>query len=163
MNMLIGMLCEVVSTIATVEKDKAAISYVKSTLLLVLNEMEVQYPGHVTNVEFLLLVQKKGVIDALQELGVDVSHLISLSDFVFEETDRQREDGSETRVPFGELLEMIFELRSRNAARVTDVVKLRKYYSKQSTDMQEQLSKIENEGREDAQRLQGKLDDAISS
>ena len=38
---------QVVSTIASVEKDKAVISYVKSTLLLLLNNMQVEYEEHV--------------------------------------------------------------------------------------------------------------------
>jgi len=55
---------------------------------------------------------------------------------------------------------MIFALRANNSARVTDIVKLRKFYTKQSTDMTEQLNMLDSTAREDGDRLEQKIMDA---
>jgi len=85
LNLLIGMLCEVVNCVAITEKEKAMVLYVKSKLMHVLEELDEDGSGTISKSEFLKLMEVPVAVKALEELGVDVPNLLSLSDHLFAE------------------------------------------------------------------------------
>lgn len=89
LNMLIGVLCAVVTAVAAAEKEKALVNYVKSKLFSVLHRLDEDGNGTICKGEFDQLVNIPEAVSALNELGVDVPNLMSLADFLFEvdETD----------------------------------------------------------------------------
>mmetsp|Transcript_44557 Transcript_44557/g.83630 ORF Transcript_44557/g.83630 Transcript_44557/m.83630 type:complete len:626 (-) Transcript_44557:74-1951(-) len=87
LNMLIGVLCAVVTAVAAAEKEKALVNYVKSKLINVLQTLDEDQNGTISKKEFDQLVHIPQAVQALDELGVDVPNLVSLSDHLFEGED----------------------------------------------------------------------------
>jgi len=85
LNMLIGILCGVVSTVANNEKEQAAVQYLKSTLLDILECHDQDGDRSIQRDEFELLMRNPEVHITLTRFGVDVADLISLQDRLFED------------------------------------------------------------------------------
>merc|ERR1719311_1672515 len=68
LNLLIGMLCEVVSVVSVIEKEKATVSWVKSKLMYVLEEIDEDGSGMISKDEFEKLIQVPSAVEAMQEL-----------------------------------------------------------------------------------------------
>jgi len=84
LNMLVGLLCEVVDAVASAEKEKVMVTYVKSKLMGVLQALDEDGNGTISRPEFNQLLAIPEAVKALTELGVDVQNLVSLSDHLFE-------------------------------------------------------------------------------
>lgn len=84
LNMLVGLLCEVVDAVACAEKEKVMVGYVRSKLMGVLEKLDEDGNGTISRDEFDQLLQIPEAVQALEELGVDVQNLVSLSDHLFE-------------------------------------------------------------------------------
>merc|ERR1719235_1370836 len=84
LNMLIGVLCEVVSAVAEAEKEKAVVTYVKATLIDVLNDLDKDGTGTISKDEFAVLLEVPSAVKALEQLGVDVPNLLLLTDVLFD-------------------------------------------------------------------------------
>merc|ERR1719235_780312 len=92
LNMLVGVLCAVVTAVAAAEKEKVLISFVKTRLIGVLQSLDEDGNGTITKDEFDQLLAIPRAVQALVDLGVDVNNLISLSDHLFDpEDDEQKE------------------------------------------------------------------------
>merc|ERR1712217_897564 len=126
MNMLVGILCEVVSVVSSVEKEELLINYVKGALKDMMEKCGVDVDGdnHISKEEFALLLSKRDAIIALKEVGVDVVGLVDFTDFIF---------GKENSLSFPDFMEQIMQLRGTNTATVKDVVDLRKLLKERIT------------------------------
>lgn len=113
MNMLIGVLVEVVSVVASVEKETLQVNFVMSKLAKFL-KLE---GGLITRRCFTDLICEPEAAKALREVGVDVVGLIDFADFIF--------DGSDS-VPYRLFMDTVLQLRGSNTATVKDIVDLRK-------------------------------------
>eukprot|EP00933_Yihiella_yeosuensis_P039485 TRINITY_DN3352_c2_g1_i1.p1 TRINITY_DN3352_c2_g1~~TRINITY_DN3352_c2_g1_i1.p1 ORF type:complete len:806 (+),score=130.17 TRINITY_DN3352_c2_g1_i1:105-2522(+) len=146
LNMLIGILCDVVHQVALNEKEEAAVQYLKNTLLEILECHDKDNDRQIHRDEFELLMRNPEMHYILTRFGVNVVDLISLKDVLFEDKDAAieafegslcatREFGSPVppgakplrKLSFGEFLEVVLRLRGGNAAMVTDIVELREY------------------------------------
>jgi len=119
MNMLIGVLCEVVSVVSAVEKETLLVNYVKDTLQTMLRSsgLDADCDDKISKEEFDQLLEKPDAARALQEVGVDVIGLVDFTDFIFQ-------DGKELSFP--DFMDVILQLRGTNTATVKDIVDLRK-------------------------------------
>merc|ERR1712227_463159 len=81
MNMLIGVLCNVVNIVATSEQEEAWLSYAKRRLLAVYKDEDMV----LTKTQFLQFLRQKEVVKALVDLDVDVVDLVDCADLVFVE------------------------------------------------------------------------------
>merc|ERR1719446_1152435 len=70
MNMLVGVLCEVVSVVSSVEKESMLISYVKGTLLNMLRTsgLDADNDQMIDRTEWEALLENPGAAKALQEV-----------------------------------------------------------------------------------------------
>jgi len=121
MNMLVGVLVEVVSVVSSVEKEQLTVTYVKARLdqlFLELNNLDMDGSKSISKSEFQQLVVKTEACTIIQEMGVDVYALVDLADFIFKD-DRE--------LDFPEFMELVLQLRGSNTATVKDIVDLRKY------------------------------------
>jgi len=114
MNMLIGLLCEVVGIISAVEKEQLSVNFVKQRLMVILGDKEV------TKDEFVALLTNPSAAKIIQDLGVDVLGLLEYGDVIFRENNA---------LSFAGFMELILELRGNNTATVKDIVDLRKFIS----------------------------------
>merc|ERR1719491_1557628 len=68
---------------ATAEREKAVILTMKSKLISVLEDLDEDGSGTISRSEFDSLMSVPTAVEALKELGVDPTFLVSLSDHIF--------------------------------------------------------------------------------
>eukprot|EP00747_Dinoflagellata_sp_TGD_P212361 gnl/TRDRNA2_/TRDRNA2_85459_c0_seq1.p1 gnl/TRDRNA2_/TRDRNA2_85459_c0~~gnl/TRDRNA2_/TRDRNA2_85459_c0_seq1.p1 ORF type:complete len:454 (+),score=73.70 gnl/TRDRNA2_/TRDRNA2_85459_c0_seq1:89-1363(+) len=180
LNMLIGVLCAVVTAVAAAEKEKVLVGYVKTKLITVLQRLDEDGNGTISKAEFDQLVHIPEAVQALDELGVDVPNLVSLSDHLFEAEDSDKikssqinsdedadyrrssgataesaESGQEEEdvgvMTFADFLEMVIRLRAENTPSVADIVDLRKLIFKGQRQVAKRMHQIEK-GQADLKR-----------
>eukprot|EP00927_Polykrikos_kofoidii_P047969 TRINITY_DN4222_c0_g2_i4.p1 TRINITY_DN4222_c0_g2~~TRINITY_DN4222_c0_g2_i4.p1 ORF type:complete len:1071 (+),score=196.19 TRINITY_DN4222_c0_g2_i4:392-3214(+) len=122
MNMLVGVLVEVVSVVSAVEKEELVVNFVKTQLqdlLKKLGWMEEADGGdiQITKTEFQTLLATPEAARCLQGVGVDVVGLVDFEDLIFQDNDK---------ISFCSFMETVLQLRGSNAATVKDIVDLRK-------------------------------------
>eukprot|EP00928_Gymnodinium_smaydae_P042647 TRINITY_DN28687_c0_g5_i2.p1 TRINITY_DN28687_c0_g5~~TRINITY_DN28687_c0_g5_i2.p1 ORF type:complete len:657 (-),score=133.08 TRINITY_DN28687_c0_g5_i2:90-2060(-) len=146
MNMLIGVLVEVVQAVAYTEKEAMTINYVKDRLERIYQQVSLSDnvdAAALTKDQFLVLISDKFVIKVLDEVGVDTVGLVDFVDFLFEPEEDVDEDGDTIKVErmltFGEFVEFVMQLRGSNTCSVKDVVDLRKFVSLRFANLEEKL------------------------
>jgi len=118
MNMLIGVLCEVVSIVSAVEKETLTVGYVRMRLLQMFEEGDADGSLSVSKDEFNELLVLPEAAKIIQEIGVDVIGLVDFADFIFK-------DGGE--LSFADFMELVLSFRGSNGSTVKDIVDLRKF------------------------------------
>jgi len=78
MNMLIAILCDVISCVQSKATDEKAIALVKRSLLVILNQMDADGDGLVSQDEFVDLVQHPDSQEVLEHLQIDIEHLLDV-------------------------------------------------------------------------------------
>mmetsp|Transcript_17417 Transcript_17417/g.38096 ORF Transcript_17417/g.38096 Transcript_17417/m.38096 type:complete len:752 (-) Transcript_17417:229-2484(-) len=117
MNMLVGVLVEVVSVVAAVEKETLQVNFVKTKIQATLAELDANFDSMISRQEFETLLYQPVAAHALLEVGVDVIGLVDFSDVIFK-------DGDE--ISFHDFMDTVLQLRGSNMATVKDIVDLRK-------------------------------------
>merc|ERR1712217_919912 len=146
MNMLLGVLVEVVNVVASTEKEGMAVSAVNYEL-----KEAMLHLGHptdataiITKTQFLELLSQPEVASILQSVGVDVLGLMDMSDVIFEDKaadhkatcQHVRSDvgnivgnfvsnvaADREGLTFADFVEVILNMRGTNPATVKDVEK----------------------------------------
>merc|ERR1719356_1320670 len=118
MNMLIGVLVEVVSVVASVEKETYQVAAVKRVLQKWAPEADKNGDNMINVDEFKNMLSKDGCAKDLNDEGVDAVALIDAADFVYRDKDT---------LTFSELLTVVLGLRSKNETKVQDIVQTRKF------------------------------------
>jgi len=132
LNMLVGVLVEVVSVVATVEREELTMASVKSNMerLFEMTGLDVDSNSCVSRLEFENLLEIPEAVKMIHEVGVDVVGLIDYADMIFE--------GYQKELSFAEFFDVLLSLRGNNAATVKDIVDLRKFvYSTMSGEFQQ--------------------------
>lgn len=133
MNMLVGILCEVVSVVSAVEKESLLLEFVKGEVrqMMVTCGIDANGDGRISRGEFERLLTNKDAAKALQEVGVDVVGLVDFTDVIF---------AGGRHLTFADFMETVLSLRGSNVATVKDIVDLRKLLIKGFSHMEERLS-----------------------
>merc|ERR1719253_49417 len=87
LNMLIGVLVEVVGSVSVGEKEKAVITTVADQLSAIFREIDVDGSGLISRMEFDDMVSDEAVRENLLQIGIQPKHLALLSDALFESDD----------------------------------------------------------------------------
>jgi len=116
MNMLIGVLCEVVSSVAQAEKEEAAISLMKKTVLVFLRRADADGNGDISKDELRLLLEDAGAMQVFDELHVDVEYLMQMQEYLF---DKEREHLSMKR-----FMDLILTSRGDRPALMRDLIEI---------------------------------------
>lgn len=118
LNMLIGILCEVVNTVTTVEKEEMTVLFVTNKLQKVLDELDSNNDGQLSKEEFEHILQVPAAARALEEVGVDPVSIVDCGNFIFGE-------GGGTDLPFKKFMEVLLTLRADNKCTLRDIISLR--------------------------------------
>eukprot|EP00929_Paragymnodinium_shiwhaense_P110753 TRINITY_DN7799_c0_g2_i1.p1 TRINITY_DN7799_c0_g2~~TRINITY_DN7799_c0_g2_i1.p1 ORF type:complete len:1208 (-),score=322.23 TRINITY_DN7799_c0_g2_i1:67-3690(-) len=133
MNMLIGVLCEVVSVVSAVEKEQLVLTFVKEQLLRMLDcppsEAELRM---ITKEEFQSLMITPDVARVMKEVGVDVLALVDLVGFIYKDRDA---------IDFATFMEIVLQFRGTQNATVKDIVDLRQFIVNELTAVRRQMEK----------------------
>jgi len=124
LNMLIGIVCQVVSEVKEKEDEKAETAFLKYNLLDILECYDKTGDKLINKAEFKMLMNNTDVREVLSKFGTDVKGLQTLADVLFDSSTVESESGC---LSFKEFLGVILRLRNGHTARVTDVVDLREY------------------------------------
>jgi len=131
LNMLVGLLVEVVGGVAALEKEQQAATLVKSSLFAILHLDNEDVDTHcITKAEFEGLLMDKEAAQVVQAVGVDVLGLAELSDFIFQ---------GGAGISFREFFKLLLQLRGTNSATVKDIVDMRKYFSQELSAFERSL------------------------
>lgn len=121
MNMLVGVLCEVVSVVSAVEKEQLTVNYVRQRLqsMFLGTAFDQDGSGSISKLEFESMLTSREAAEIIQDLGVDVVGLVDFADHLFAEDD--------TDLSFADFMELVLQLRGSNNCTVKDMVDLRKF------------------------------------
>merc|ERR1740117_1641810 len=139
MNMLIGVLCEVVSAVAVSEKEEMLVTFVHEKLSAVMELIDEDGGGTISRHEFMQILDNEEAIESLEAVGVDVIGLVDYVDFIFETDGAEEfmegdEKPPETELTLSDFMGVILQLRGSNSATVKDVVDIRKFVRNGVTD-----------------------------
>jgi len=123
LNMLVGVLVEVVSVVATVEREELVVKEVKANMLrlLEMTGADTNANNCISRSEFLGLLEIPQAVRMIAEVGVDPVALLDYTEFIFESDTKE--------LSFSEFFDVLLSLRGNNSATVKDVVDLRKFVS----------------------------------
>merc|ERR1719362_1563668 len=85
MNMLIGVLCEVVSNVANAEKDEAAIKLMKESILVELKRFDEDGNGLIDPDELKHVLEDPQALDVLQSLEIDLHSLKEMMNMIYQQ------------------------------------------------------------------------------
>lgn len=132
MNLLVGIVVEVISNVAVAEREAVNVKWVEEVLSQLLGHV-----ASVTQSELGVLLHGEAAHQAFELLGVDAEML------------RETVRGRFKETPTGELsmtqvVEMVIQLRGTNAATVKDMVELRKWVDRSQQVMTSKLDALLN-------------------
>jgi voltage-gated sodium channel len=128
MNMLIGVLCEVVQAVADTERASIQIEAAKEQMLAVVESLDINENKHISYKEFIKIVEKPEALQALEEVDVSAVGLIDFAELFF------FDNGEPIELTFEEFMENVLNLQASNNATVKDMFDLWKRM-KTSTNM----------------------------
>ncbi|CAE7256265.1 para, partial [Symbiodinium pilosum] len=108
MNMLIGILCEVVSEVKREDEEGVAIDFMKAHLRSMLTEIDKDGNENISKQELASVVEDEKAQKVLSELQVKPEDVIDLTEYLFEQ---DIDAGREQEVTREELLEVILKIR----------------------------------------------------
>jgi len=114
MNMLIGVLCEVVTQVATAEKENSARAQLRENILHMLKGLDKDGSGDITKEELLGVIADSDAIAILHDLEVDIPHFLEIQDMLYEDPD--------SCLTIGQIMHMILECRGDRATTMQDLV-----------------------------------------
>jgi voltage-gated sodium channel len=116
MNMLIGVLCEVVSAVASTEQEEMAVCFVKEKMYVVVQSLDTDGDMCIAKDEFREILRSRSALNALEEVGVDPVGLVDFADFIFDDG-----NGNEIDLSFEDFMTVVMDMRSSQQATVKDM------------------------------------------
>merc|ERR1712232_440249 len=142
MNMLVGVLCEVVASVAETEKQDMLQEVACDKMFEIAKKLDTDFNNKISYREFQKIVENKDALTALSDVGVNPLGIVEFAELFFFDDDRPVE------LPFDSFMEMVLDLREENKATVKDVLDLwRRIKDSTSQDvmgMQKQINTIQN-------------------
>mmetsp|Transcript_39677 Transcript_39677/g.71399 ORF Transcript_39677/g.71399 Transcript_39677/m.71399 type:complete len:534 (+) Transcript_39677:98-1699(+) len=132
LNMLIGVLCEVVSAVADNEKEEMNLAFVSDKLHSLLYNLDEDRDGHISKAEFMKILSFPEAVRALEEVEIDPIAVVDFADFIFGM-------GTGSNISFEEFMEVLLNLRSCNTATIRDIVDLKKHFVHMIGVLEQQL------------------------
>lgn len=114
MNMLIGVLCEVVSAVAACEKEDNAIKLVRDKLLHMLRELDQDGSNGLSRSEIGQVLENTKALAVLSSLQVNAGDLMEQLDMFFEDNDCD--------MSIAEIMDLILMLRGDRTPLMSDIL-----------------------------------------
>jgi hypothetical protein len=138
LNMLIGVLCEVIGVVSEVEKEQMKVHFVKTQLSVALAESSLHIDKHsvISKSDFIELLMNPAAAKAIRSAGADPVGLVDFCDYIFSGKFRNLKEDC---LSFDQLCELILELGGTNGATVKDIVDARKIMVEKFESLDESL------------------------
>merc|ERR1711904_122546 len=118
MNMLIGVLCDVVSAVAERERDEIRMENLSEKMLMIVQTLDEDANDKISYKEFIEIMGKPDALAALDDVGVSPTGIVDFAELFF------FEDGKPLELTFEDFMEVILDLRESNTATVKDMLNL---------------------------------------
>jgi len=157
MNMLIGVLCEVISAVAEEEKESLIVDKVNEKFSSIVQYLDTDGSGLISWDEFQQILDPawmygKEALRALESVNVDAELMVDMAeDFFFE-------DGEKVEATFPEFMEMVLDLRGGQPATVEWVLKLAKRFNKKFLKLKSRMDGFESKINGMKEKIEALLD-----
>ncbi|CAJ1331876.1 unnamed protein product [Effrenium voratum] len=141
LNMLIGVMCEVVSGVSQTEREAIAEAFVRDKVQQVMVERHGKSSIRISRVELLEILNDRRATRLLAEAGVDVMGLVDVADFLFQSDLAGQE--FEKVLSFEEFLRVVMSLRSSNSVTLKDIMDLRRTLHNNQTEIRNNITNLE--------------------
>merc|ERR1719191_2228707 len=118
MNMLIGVLCEVVSAVAETERATILTETVKEKMQDIIDKLDSNKNNKISYDEFTKIMAKPEALQALEDVDVSAVGIVDFAELFF------FEDDTGIELSFDQFMECVLDLRASNTATVKDVLDL---------------------------------------
>eukprot|EP00746_Dinoflagellata_sp_MGD_P006057 gnl/MRDRNA2_/MRDRNA2_111788_c0_seq1.p1 gnl/MRDRNA2_/MRDRNA2_111788_c0~~gnl/MRDRNA2_/MRDRNA2_111788_c0_seq1.p1 ORF type:complete len:275 (+),score=46.35 gnl/MRDRNA2_/MRDRNA2_111788_c0_seq1:50-826(+) len=136
MNMLIGVLCEVVSEVAEGEREEIRTETLTTKMDEIVQRLDTDSNGFISYKEFAQIMSIPDALTALEEVGVNPVGVVDFAELFF------LEDGKAVELTFEHFMEVILDLRETNSCTVKDILGVwRKIRSTLNEDLVETKSR----------------------
>mmetsp|Transcript_16799 Transcript_16799/g.38930 ORF Transcript_16799/g.38930 Transcript_16799/m.38930 type:complete len:570 (-) Transcript_16799:52-1761(-) len=138
LNMLIGVVCEVVKVTAEFEKEELMLEDLKAHIehfvpSLAYEAHHYHHEERVSRIKFAEMLGDEQVTVYLHSAGVDVLALIDFGDFIFRERDE---------IPLSEFIDALLQFRGHNQATVKDLVDVRCFLHEEMVQLSEEVQQL---------------------
>jgi len=158
MNMLIGVLCEVITAVAETEREDILTTDVSEKMNAIVKEIDVNNDGMISVKEFQQILEMPKAIQALQDVDIEPTNVVDFADLFF------LDEGERIELPFEKFMDMILDLRGCNVATLKDIMNLSLQFKArftdlvgvnklESTELQERLGHVEVQSDSTAREL----------
>lgn len=156
MNMLIGVLCEVVSKVADKERDDIRTFTLSEKMREVVGLLDKDEDKKISYKEFSEILEKPDALSALEDVGVSPLGLVDFAELFF------FEDGQEVPLSFEDFMEMVLDLRESNNATVKDMLnvwmKIKGTTNKEVNKVKDAVEDLSKSFEEETTKLGRKID-----
>jgi len=137
LNMLVGVLCEVISAVAHEEKESMMVDKVKSKFGGIVEELDKNNDGTLSWDEFQKILDHPEALKALQSVNVDPESMIDMAeDYFFE-------NGEPCDVTFEQFMNLLLDMRGGQNATLKDIMVQGKRTNSRFTMLQNRVDGIE--------------------
>jgi hypothetical protein len=136
LNMLTGILVDVIRKVSDLETEKYLASHVSSCLKVIMemdDGLDSDNDGLISKAEFESLLVKPKAAKLLHQLGVDVFFLVDNASFIFDDV------GHEAKLTFPAMMDLVLRLRGSNSATVKDLVEVRRLIVQEMQNTEESI------------------------
>jgi hypothetical protein len=143
MNMLVGVLVDVMNTVAGQEKTKLASSMLTEKVRQIIAESGIESgdANVITLQKFRLLLTTRATANALREIDVEPEALVDLADGIFQSDSEGKFFDKE--IGFEEFMDLLMQLRGSNTVTVRDLQELKCFILAQNTKRNLSLRRLE--------------------
>eukprot|EP00443_Scrippsiella_acuminata_P112222 CAMPEP_0115600726 /NCGR_PEP_ID=MMETSP0272-20121206/15036_1 /TAXON_ID=71861 /ORGANISM="Scrippsiella trochoidea, Strain CCMP3099" /LENGTH=732 /DNA_ID=CAMNT_0003036177 /DNA_START=118 /DNA_END=2316 /DNA_ORIENTATION=+ len=131
LNLLVGVLVNVVSVVAKMEQEEVQVISLKKQIVNMFDQLDQDRDCMVSRDEFNTLLVRPELCSALSEAGVDCVGLVDVAQYIFDQHDGE--------VEVGTLLDLVLQLRGTNVATVKDIVDFRRLLSQDFLKLEDRI------------------------
>jgi len=115
MNMLIGVLCEVVLDVSAEEKESHAKGKMRKTLFVMLEELDEDKSGELSKKEVQGVICDPSAVAIMNDIQVDTQYLLDISEMLFTNED--------STLPISVFMNIVLTLRGKRVPTMNDMAK----------------------------------------
>merc|ERR1711871_767825 len=122
MNLLIGVLCDIVRKVTEDEDEKRSVAAVHQKLHAIFQSVDANEDQKISKSEFEVILETKELAQAMKDVGVDPINLVDYVDTIFRANVYSKE---QPKLTFEEFMHQVLSYRQADVATAKDVVDLR--------------------------------------
>jgi len=137
MNMLIGVLCEVIAAVAETEQESMMVDKVNEKFSDIVATLDEDHDGSLSWKEFQQIIELPEALSALESMNVDAESMVDMAeDFFFD-------DQEPVDVSFQDFMGLVLDLRGGQPATVHNIMAMNKGLNKKFFSVKNKLVGIE--------------------